>query len=171
MWDGETHFVSSNPVENYTRNNDRCYTVPHCNTEQYRHSFCPRTIVAWNHLATLVAQTVLSALNLPGLGKAPTDHHHHRCAPQPLRTKARFLDASDVCYIAWETETKFWSWVEKDPEVRRVRVRWIMKTLHAETKRALKTTTPFDQNGQSLDCWSLWEERNRISRFTGVNKQ
>ena len=113
----------------------------------------------------------VSALNLPGVGKAPTDHHHHRCAPQPLRTKARFLDASDVCYIAWETETKFWSWVEKDPEVRRVRVRWIMKTLHAETKRALKTTTPFDQNGQSLDCWSLWEERNRISRFTGVNKQ
>ena len=68
MWNGETHFVSSNPVENYTRNNDRCYTVPHCNTEQYMlywHSFCPRTIVAWNHLATLIALTVLSALNLP----------------------------------------------------------------------------------------------------------
>ena len=43
----------------------------------------------------------------------------------------------------------------KDPEVR-VRVRWIMKTLRAETKRALKT---FDQNCQSLGCWSLWEEK------------
>ena len=29
------YFVSRNTVENYTRNNDRCYTVPHCNTEQY----------------------------------------------------------------------------------------------------------------------------------------
>jgi hypothetical protein len=44
------HFVSNNPVENYIRNNDRCYTVPRANTEQYRNSYFPRTIIAWNHL-------------------------------------------------------------------------------------------------------------------------
>ena len=30
-----TDFVSSNQAQNYIRNNGRCYTVPHCNTEQY----------------------------------------------------------------------------------------------------------------------------------------
>jgi hypothetical protein len=44
------HFVSNNPVENYIRNNDRCYIVPRANTEQYRNSYFPRTIIAWNHL-------------------------------------------------------------------------------------------------------------------------
>lgn len=47
-----TDFVRGNPVENYIciANNDRCYTVPHCNTEQYTHSFLSRTITEWNHL-------------------------------------------------------------------------------------------------------------------------
>ena len=28
--------VSRNLVENYIRNNNRCYSVPRCNTEQYK---------------------------------------------------------------------------------------------------------------------------------------
>ncbi|KAK7096441.1 hypothetical protein V1264_005737 [Littorina saxatilis] len=43
-------FSTSNPVDNYIRNNSRCFTVPRCNTEQYRHSFFPKTVVAWNQL-------------------------------------------------------------------------------------------------------------------------
>ena len=43
-----TDLVSSNPADNYIQN-DRCYTVPHCNTKQYRHSF-PRTVNAWDHV-------------------------------------------------------------------------------------------------------------------------
>ena len=31
-------FVSSNQAENYIWTNNRSYTVPHCNTEQYKHS-------------------------------------------------------------------------------------------------------------------------------------
>ena len=47
--DKSTH-LSQNPVENYTRNNDRCYRVPESHTDQYRHSYFPKTIVEWNHL-------------------------------------------------------------------------------------------------------------------------
>jgi hypothetical protein len=51
-------FLSNNPVEKYIRNNDRCFTVPRSNTEQYKNSFFPKTIIAWNHLDN---QTVHSA--------------------------------------------------------------------------------------------------------------
>ena len=53
-----TDFVSNNPVENYVWNNDRSYPVPHCNTEQYKHFFPPRTIIALNHFQGDVAQLV-----------------------------------------------------------------------------------------------------------------
>ena len=43
-------YLSQNLVENYTRNNDRCYCVPDSHTDQYRHSYFPKTIVEWNHL-------------------------------------------------------------------------------------------------------------------------
>ena len=43
-------YLSQNPVENYTRSNDRCYCVPESHTDQYRHSYFPKTIVEWNHL-------------------------------------------------------------------------------------------------------------------------
>ena len=45
-----SHLYTNNPVENYVRNNNRCFVVPRCNTEQAKHSFFPRTIIAWNHL-------------------------------------------------------------------------------------------------------------------------
>ena len=41
-------FVSRNLVENYIQNNDRLHTVLHSNTEQYKHSFFSRTVIAWN---------------------------------------------------------------------------------------------------------------------------
>ena len=34
-------FVVKNPVDNFTRNNDRCFIVPNCSTEQYPQSFSP----------------------------------------------------------------------------------------------------------------------------------
>ena len=43
-------YLSQNPVENYTRNNDRCYCVPESRTDQYHHPYFPKAIVEWNHL-------------------------------------------------------------------------------------------------------------------------
>ena len=43
-------YLLQNPVENYTWNNDRCCCVPESHTDQYCHSFFPKTIVEWNHL-------------------------------------------------------------------------------------------------------------------------
>ncbi|KAK7480968.1 hypothetical protein BaRGS_00027783 [Batillaria attramentaria] len=48
---------TNNPVENYIRNNDRCFAVPRCNTEQYKQSFFPRTIIAWNRLDDTVVHS------------------------------------------------------------------------------------------------------------------
>lgn len=43
-------FNFTNPIENYTRNNDKCYNIQHCRTEQLKNSFFVRTAVDWNHL-------------------------------------------------------------------------------------------------------------------------
>jgi hypothetical protein len=43
-------FVTTNPIENYTRNNNRCYTIQPCKTDQFRNSFFIRTAIDWNHL-------------------------------------------------------------------------------------------------------------------------
>eukprot|EP00745_Piridium_sociabile_P009324 TRINITY_DN16486_c0_g1_i8.p1 TRINITY_DN16486_c0_g1~~TRINITY_DN16486_c0_g1_i8.p1 ORF type:complete len:256 (-),score=44.82 TRINITY_DN16486_c0_g1_i8:150-917(-) len=53
----DTDYVTNNPVENYIRNNDRCFSAPRCNTEQYRKSFFPRTIIAWNQLDSSVVNS------------------------------------------------------------------------------------------------------------------
>ena len=41
---------SDNPVNKYARHNDRQYAVTHCNTEERKNSFFPRTTVDWNRL-------------------------------------------------------------------------------------------------------------------------
>jgi len=43
-------FLETNPIQNYTRNNDRCYKVPESKTQEHKHSFFPKTIVEWNQL-------------------------------------------------------------------------------------------------------------------------
>ena len=43
-------YLSQNPVENYTLNNDRCYCVRESHTDQYCHSYFQKTIVEWNNL-------------------------------------------------------------------------------------------------------------------------
>ena len=50
-------YITQNPVENYIRNNDRCFVVPHCHTEQYKQSFFPRTTIAWNQLDNSVVHS------------------------------------------------------------------------------------------------------------------
>ena len=45
-------YIVQNPVHDQSRNHDRCFTVPRCNTEQYKQSFFPRTIIAWNKLSS-----------------------------------------------------------------------------------------------------------------------
>ena len=45
-----THYITQNIVEQYTRNNNRCYTIKPCRTDQYRNSFFHRTVIDWNHL-------------------------------------------------------------------------------------------------------------------------
>ena len=49
MWqlDGK----SDNPVNKYSRHNDRPYVVTHCNTKERKNSFFPRTTVDWNQPA------------------------------------------------------------------------------------------------------------------------
>ena len=55
-------YQTQNPVENYIRNNDRCYNIPNSKTEQYKHSFFPKTIIEWNHLdGTIVKETSLNS--------------------------------------------------------------------------------------------------------------
>ena len=74
-------FVVKNPVDNNTRNNDRCYIVPNCSTEQYRQSFFPRTMVGWNKLDNTVHSGSTEAFK-QAVAKA---QHHYRfifcCAP------------------------------------------------------------------------------------------
>ena len=43
-------YVVQNPVETYMRNNDRIFDIPKASTEQYKNSYFPRTIEAWNKL-------------------------------------------------------------------------------------------------------------------------
>jgi hypothetical protein len=43
-------FVTTNIIKNYSRNNDRAFSVPHCRTEQQKNSFFVRTISDWNQL-------------------------------------------------------------------------------------------------------------------------
>ncbi|XP_070193881.1 uncharacterized protein [Littorina saxatilis] len=50
-------YVGSNPIDNYLKNNNRCFVVPRCNTEQYRQSFFPRSTIEWNHLDNIVVHS------------------------------------------------------------------------------------------------------------------
>jgi hypothetical protein len=43
-------FVSNNIIDTYTRNNDRCYSIKPCKTDQFRNSFFYHTAVEWNAL-------------------------------------------------------------------------------------------------------------------------
>ena len=45
---------SDNPDNNYAKHNDRPYVVTHCNTEEQKNSFFPRTTVNWNRLKNSV---------------------------------------------------------------------------------------------------------------------
>ena len=46
----DKNFLSSNTINSYIRNNDRCFVVHPCRTDQLRNSFFCRTVVEWNHL-------------------------------------------------------------------------------------------------------------------------
>ena len=46
----DKNFISSNTINSYIRNNDRCFVVHPCKTEQFRYSFFSKTVVEWNHL-------------------------------------------------------------------------------------------------------------------------
>ena len=46
----DKNFISSNTINSYIRNNDRCFVVHTCRTDQLRNSFFCRTVVEWNHL-------------------------------------------------------------------------------------------------------------------------
>ena len=49
-------YIVQNPVHNLSRNHDRCLEIPSYNTEQYKQSFLPRTIIVWNKLNTSIVQ-------------------------------------------------------------------------------------------------------------------
>ena len=41
---------TTNVMDNYVRNNDRCFRVPLCHTAQYQNSFIPGSMMEWNRL-------------------------------------------------------------------------------------------------------------------------
>ena len=53
-------FTINNPVQSYIRNNDRPFVIPKCSTAQYKNSYFPKTIEAWNKLpnSTVHAKSV-----------------------------------------------------------------------------------------------------------------
>ena len=130
-----TDFEFSNLVENYIRNNDRCYTVPHCNTEQYRHSFFPRTVIVWDQLDNNTVHSVLSAFSLPcSWPDNKTATSLRQCCalsspwplpsigrPPPLlctpthHTCARFLDARNTYYRYRNPSFRDWTGVICEP--------------------------------------------------------
>jgi hypothetical protein len=42
--------VATNIVERHSTNNSKCYKLPVCNSEQFKNSFFPKTVIEWNHL-------------------------------------------------------------------------------------------------------------------------
>ena len=57
-----TDYISKNLVDRHSVNNNRCFVIENCKTEQLKHSFFVRTVVEWNHLDTELvhAETVES---------------------------------------------------------------------------------------------------------------
>ena len=49
-------YIVQNPVHNQSQNHNCCLEIPSYNTEQYKQSFFPRTIIAWNKLNTSTVQ-------------------------------------------------------------------------------------------------------------------
>ena len=48
--------IVHNPVQNQSRNHDRCLEIPSYNTKQYKQSFFQRTIITWNKLNISIVQ-------------------------------------------------------------------------------------------------------------------
>ena len=67
-------YMTKNPIENYIRNNKKCFKLPECNTEQYKQSFFPRTIAAWNHLDDSVVSSVSTESFKTALAAASRRH-------------------------------------------------------------------------------------------------
>ena len=45
-----TDCVTSNIIDKQSTNNSKCFKITQCNSETYKNSFFPRTIIDWNHL-------------------------------------------------------------------------------------------------------------------------
>ena len=60
--DSDSHYISINLIDRHSVNNNRCFVIENCKTEQLKHSFFVRTVVEWNHLDTELvhAETVES---------------------------------------------------------------------------------------------------------------
>ena len=54
-----TDCVTSNTIDKQSTNNStcKCFKIFQCNSETYKNSFFPRTIVDWNHLANNFVRT------------------------------------------------------------------------------------------------------------------
>ena len=52
-----TDYITKNLVDRHSVNNDRCFEIENCNTEQLRQSFFVKTIVEWNQLETKVVHS------------------------------------------------------------------------------------------------------------------
>ena len=50
-------YITNNPIENYTRNNEKSIKIRTSNTNQYRNSFFIKTAVDWNHLNNPTVQS------------------------------------------------------------------------------------------------------------------
>ena len=88
-------YIVHNPVHNQSRNHDRCLEIPSYNTEQYKQTFFPRTIIAWNKLNTSIVQASFNEafkFNSSQLWQWPgADEEHLHCAPNPVAVYIRQL--------------------------------------------------------------------------------
>ena len=57
-----TDCISKNIIDRQSTSNSKCFKTVQCNTELFKNSFFPRTIIDWNHLeeSVVCAETVNS---------------------------------------------------------------------------------------------------------------
>ena len=59
-----TDCVISNPIDNQSTNNSKCFKPIQCRSKLFRNSFFPKTVIDWNHLedSVVCAETVRKQL-------------------------------------------------------------------------------------------------------------
>ena len=52
-----TDCVTKNIIDSQSTNNSKCFRTVQCNSDTYKNSFFPKTIIDWNHLEEDLVRT------------------------------------------------------------------------------------------------------------------